>query len=325
MLFNLDCEINPGEPLILALEDIDEDPEQPRREFDAGALQELAETIKLGGVRQPISVRVNPNDPERWMLNFGARRLRASKLAGKTEIPAFVDKAASGYDQVIENEQREGLTPLELALFVQKRLAEGESQAEIARRLGKSKMYVTYGTALINAPDWLMSLYREGRCRGVRELHELRRLHEVHPDCVQALQSEPGPVTRERVASLKAALTKTCQNASTATAGDEAAAAPSTGAMTEQAIAMSAPLAAIPKPKVAPPETKQAVATTDAKVANGVGNAGPKLLARFEDSIVEVATHAVPSKAGQIFIATPSGGLQAVAAASLQLLRIVAR
>ena len=51
--------------------------------------------------------------------NFGARRLRASKLAGLTEIPAFIDTTAENHDQVIGNEQREGLKPLEIALFVQ--------------------------------------------------------------------------------------------------------------------------------------------------------------------------------------------------------------
>ena len=132
-----------GQPLMLPVESIDEDPEQPRREFDANALHDLAETIRERGVRQPISVRPDLQQAGRWVLNFGARRLRASKLAGLTEIPAFIDTTADSYDQVIENEQREGLKPLELALFVQKRLAAGDNQAEIAKRLGKSRQYVT--------------------------------------------------------------------------------------------------------------------------------------------------------------------------------------
>ena len=140
-----------GVPILLAIDHIDEDPEQPRREFDANALDELAQTIRERGVRQPISVRPNVQHAERWTLNFGARRLRACKLAGLTEIPAFIDATADSYDQVIENEQREGLKPLELALFVQKRLAAGDKQIEIARRLGKSKQWVTLATALIGS------------------------------------------------------------------------------------------------------------------------------------------------------------------------------
>ena len=92
---------------------------------------------------QAISVRRHPDNPERWVLNFGARRLRASKLARLNHVPATVNETATSYDQVIENEQREGLKPLELALFVQSRKALGESQTDVARELGKSQAYIT--------------------------------------------------------------------------------------------------------------------------------------------------------------------------------------
>lgn len=195
-----------GEPLQLPVADIDEDPEQPRHEFDANALQELAATIRERGVRQPISVRPHLQAAGRWVLNFGARRLRASKLAGLDTIPAFVDPTADRYDQVIENEQREGLKPLELALFVQKRLALGDRQADIARQLGRSRQWVTLATALIEAPDWLLQAYREGRCRGMNELYELRRLHGEHADAVEAWTASERSITRDRLAALRAEL-----------------------------------------------------------------------------------------------------------------------
>lgn len=195
-----------GQPLMLAIDVIDEDPDQPRREFDADALQELADTIRERGVRQPVSVRPNPERPGRWILNFGARRLRAAALAGLTQIPAFVDTTADHYDQVIENEQREGLKPLEMALFVSKRLNLGESQAEIARQLGKSRQWVTLATAMIEPPDWLLELYRQGRCRGMRELYELRRLHAEQPRTVGTWVSRQETISREAVAALRAEL-----------------------------------------------------------------------------------------------------------------------
>jgi ParB family chromosome partitioning protein len=195
-----------GQPLLLSVADIDEDPDQPRREFDANALWELSETIRGRGVRQPISVRPDLLQAGRWVLNFGARRLRASKLAGLEAIPAFIDTTADCYDQVIENEQREGLKPLELALFVQKRLALGDKQADIAKNLGKSRQWVTLATALIEAPDWLLQAYREGRCRGMNELYELRRLHGEHAAAVEAWVAEQGPITRDRIAALRAEL-----------------------------------------------------------------------------------------------------------------------
>ena len=68
------------------------------------------------------------------MLKFGARRLRASKLAGQMQIPAYVNETAASYDQVIENEQREGLKPLEPALFVQRSHRVGRERADCAAR-----------------------------------------------------------------------------------------------------------------------------------------------------------------------------------------------
>ena len=67
-----------GGLLQLPIDSIDEDPEQPRSEFDAAALEELASTIRSRGVLQPVSVRPHPLSPGRWMLNFGSRRYRAS-------------------------------------------------------------------------------------------------------------------------------------------------------------------------------------------------------------------------------------------------------
>ena len=196
-----------GQPVQLPLDLVDEDPNQPRREFDEEALQELAQTIALRGVRQPVSVRPHPQLPGRWMLNFGARRYRASRLAGKAEIPAFVDETADTYDQVIENEQRQGLKPLELANFIGARMKLGESQAEIARRLGKSKTLISFASALIDAPDWLLDLYRAGRCTGFHELYELKRLHALFPVEVDAWAQTRQSISRADLHKLNAELT----------------------------------------------------------------------------------------------------------------------
>jgi ParB family chromosome partitioning protein len=193
-----------GTTLMLRIADIDEDPAQPRKEFDDEPLRQLADSIARRGVLQAISVRPHPEQPGRWMLNFGARRLRASKLAGREDIPASVNETATSYDQVIENEQREGLKPLELALFVRSRLALGETQAEIARQLGKSPTLITMVCAMIDPPDWLMSAYRSGQCRGIAELYELRRLNEHEPERVAEAIRQGGPITRATVKAMKA-------------------------------------------------------------------------------------------------------------------------
>ena len=192
-----------GAPLQLPLDLIDEDPDQPRKDFDLVALAELTDSVKTRGVLQAISVRRHPVVPDRWMVNFGARRLRASRLAGKPTIPAYVDNAMDSYDQVIENEQRESLSPLELAMFVQKKLQSGARSSEIARILGKSRGYLTFIGALIDPPAWLLDLYRSGRCRGISELYELRKLNESQPEAVARWIEGRGHVSRADVQAFK--------------------------------------------------------------------------------------------------------------------------
>ena len=317
MRFDLDAlpqigAVSDGTPLQLPVADIDEDPMQPRQEFETEPLQQLADSISRHGLLQAISVRRHPADPQRWMINFGARRLRACRLLGLTSIAATVNETASSYAQVIENEQREGLKPLELALFVQSRMALRESQAEIARQLGKSAPYVTYATALIDAPDWLMTLYREGRCRGLRELHELRQLERQRPECVRQLAAHSGTITREVVASLKG------------TGGSAVLPAiAANGAPTERVASIE------PARSPAAGEEPLRSPTASAPAASGSTHEcvsrAMSLWAELDGATVEVVVDAAPAEVGWIFVRTAAGETsQSVDAASLRLLRIVA-
>ena len=98
--------------MMISIDLIDEDPNQPRTIFNDESLNELAETIRERGVKSPISV--HPIENGRYMINHGARRYRASKLAGKTTIPAFIDDDYNLIDQVVENIQRDELTVREI-------------------------------------------------------------------------------------------------------------------------------------------------------------------------------------------------------------------
>jgi len=293
-----------GQPLMLPLDSIDEDPDQPRQEFEPGALQELAESIRQRGVLQAISVRPHPQQPQRWMVNMGARRLRASRMVGKPVIPAFVDEAADSYDQIIENEQREGLKPLELALFIQKRLAAGDNQAEIAKRIGKSRQYVTLATALIDAPDWLLDVYRTGRCRGITELYELRRLHGEHPQYIEAWSSDRESITRDGLSALRAELSG--EVAGSARPGISALlqavhAAPAIEASDDSA----APA------HEAPPKPRQGRRS---------------LRVEMDGQDYELVVSVVPQEAGHFYVLPLNGGPRLMAAASsLKLLGFVGR
>ncbi|HCP6903053.1 ParB/RepB/Spo0J family partition protein [Shigella flexneri] len=195
-----------GKPMEIPLADIEEDPNQPRTEFSAEAMAEMTASIKARGVRQPVSVRPHPSKPGKWMLNFGARRYRGSLAAGKETIPAFVDETSDDFDQVIENEQRDNLKPMELALFIQRKLDEGVKKAEIARKLGKDAAVVTQHLALIAPPACIEEIYRSGRCTSPKTLYELRALHDKFPEAVEEWCEAGEEVTRKGVAELAAIL-----------------------------------------------------------------------------------------------------------------------
>lgn len=121
-----------GEALRLLLADIDEDPNQPRTVFDAGELESMAESVKAHGVVQPIVVQPPVNG--RYMLVFGARRLRASRLAGVADIPAVVRTKSAGdfAAQLIENQQRANLSNSDLAAAIARLAQDGATNKQIA-------------------------------------------------------------------------------------------------------------------------------------------------------------------------------------------------
>lgn len=142
---------------------LDADPEQPRREFDATALDELAESIRSQGVLQPLIVRRHPDAAGRYLLVAGERRLRASRLAGLAEIPCMVLAGDSLREarlaQLAENLQREDLAPMEEALAIV-RLAELDrlSQEDLSKRLGKSPAYISriFSVSRLSSEDYAL-------------------------------------------------------------------------------------------------------------------------------------------------------------------------
>jgi len=191
-----------GKPLEILLTDIEEDPEQPRKEFSEEAMQGMTASIKARGVKTPISVRTHPSRPGMWMLNYGARRYRGSQAAGLKTIPAFVDEAQDTYDQVIENIQRDDLKPMELALFIKRRLDAGDSKKTVAKNLGKDGATITQHLSLIDPPACVEEAYSSGKCNSPKTLYELRTLHEKYPAEVDLWCGASVEITRRAVASL---------------------------------------------------------------------------------------------------------------------------
>lgn len=162
-----------GKPLLLPLSHISPNPNQPRKDFDPKALQELAASIKNYGVLQPIVVTKAQTGEERgkaaediYFIIAGERRWRAAALAGLTEIPAFVKDQG---DQpilelaLIENIQREDLNGFEEAVSFQQLIDEfGYTQEQLAQKMGKSRPYVANALRLLSLRPAYQKLVREG-------------------------------------------------------------------------------------------------------------------------------------------------------------------
>ena len=148
----------------IRLSDIEVNPFQPRTDFDQDALQELADSIKLQGLIQPITVRrLNSHT---YQLISGERRYRASKLAGLTQIPAYVRTAN---DQqmlemaLIENIQRENLNAIEVAISFQRMIDECSlKQEELGDRVSKNRSTVTNYLRLLRLPPAIQASIRDG-------------------------------------------------------------------------------------------------------------------------------------------------------------------
>lgn len=155
-----------GEYILCDLAAIDPNPYQPRREMDEDALQELAESIAEKGVLQPLVVTLSDID-DRYILIAGERRLRASKLAGLTDVPVIVRDVGT-QDRLelalIENIQRENLNPIEEALAYQQLVKEFSlTQEEVAKQVGKERSTVANTMRLLQLPDFVKDDIGAGR------------------------------------------------------------------------------------------------------------------------------------------------------------------
>lgn len=149
---------------VLPLSEIIPNKEQPRKTFDEGALQELADSITQHGVLQPLLVRPLPEGG--YQLVAGERRWRASRLAGLKEVPVVVKDLSDVETMeiaIIENLQREDLNPIEEAEGLQALIDRcGFTQDEVATSVGKSRPAIANSLRLLKLPPEVRDMTREG-------------------------------------------------------------------------------------------------------------------------------------------------------------------
>ena len=175
----------------IPLTEIRSNPYQPRKEFDEKSLNEFAESIKEHGVIQPIIVKKSIKGYE---LIAGERRTRASKIAGKTTIPAIIREIT---DQemmeiaLIENIQREDLNPIEEAEAFSKIIeTSGMTQEEAAKKFGKSRSYITNILGLLRLPKKTMEYVRDGKitmghARVLSKLENEEQIDEIAKEIIE--------------------------------------------------------------------------------------------------------------------------------------------
>ena len=148
----------------LKLSEIEPNKDQPRKDFDDSALADLAESISKHGLLQPILVR--PIIGGGYQIVAGERRYRASRMAGLTEVPVIIRELSESETMelaLIENLQRENLTPIEEALGYRTLMEEHEfSQDEVSKAVGKSRSAVANALRLLKLPEDILNMVSSG-------------------------------------------------------------------------------------------------------------------------------------------------------------------
>ncbi|MCI6616598.1 ParB/RepB/Spo0J family partition protein [Ruminococcus sp.] len=159
-----DSEDNNGS-VTLKISEIEPNRSQPRKEFDEKALSELAESISKHGLLQPLLVRPLPLGG--YQIVAGERRYRACRMAGITEVPVIIRELGDTETMeiaLIENLQREDLTPIEEALGYKVLIDEhGFSQEDVAQSVGRSRPAIANSLRLLKLPQNILDLVSDGR------------------------------------------------------------------------------------------------------------------------------------------------------------------
>lgn len=156
-------EVSPAGVNEIPLADIEINPFQPRNDFDKAKLNDLADSIKLHGIIQPLTVR--KLSANKYQLIAGERRMRAARIAGVKEVPAYVRTADDEQMlemALIENIQREDLNPIEIALSYQRMISElGLKQDELGEKVGKNRTSVSNYLRLLKLPAEIEKALKE--------------------------------------------------------------------------------------------------------------------------------------------------------------------
>lgn len=191
----------------LPVSDLAPDPDQPRKNFDQDALDNLAAAIKSDGILQPLLVRESGGEPP-YIITDGERRWRAAQAAGLEEVPCLIrndiDASRMRFVQAMANVNREDLTDFELATVIQQQLEENPKlkQKNMARLLGISESTVTRLLALL-APEYV-ELAKAGMIESASTLVQLKKLDDDARAALLEAAQDGQVITRDAIEEAKA-------------------------------------------------------------------------------------------------------------------------
>jgi len=190
----LDNQNTTGGIVYLPISILHDDPDNARTIFDEKEIDDLAESIKWvskttgkrRGIKEPLSVRRHPEIEGEYVINSGNRRKLAAIKAGDTEVPCFIDDDADDYDKLIVNVKRVGITAMEMAAFINRRIEAGDSKGDIAKAIGQPASFISDHVIFFEMPDFIRELYDENICTSMQGLATLHRAAKKNPDAVQS-------------------------------------------------------------------------------------------------------------------------------------------
>jgi len=185
----------PGARLI-PLTDIMPDPEQPRKKLDKEKLDELAASIQSKGVIEPITVRFIEGD-NKYQIVTGERRYKAAKIAGLKEIPCIIKELDDGEAltyQLIENLQREDLSPVDEATALKRLIDNDFTQARISKLIGKSQPYVSQALKILDLPETIL---KEAQEKNLSKEHYLQLVKSEDPEKLWQQIQKTGGTAKE--------------------------------------------------------------------------------------------------------------------------------
>jgi ParB family chromosome partitioning protein len=303
------------------LDAFDEDPDNPRFETDDQAFEALVADVGERGILQPIVVRLRPNG--RLQIRFGMRRYRAALRNALPDAPYIVTEDPRQFDdyaQVAENEMRMPLQPLELAMFIEKKIIARAHKNQIAKSLHIDPSALSHLLALVGkVPPLILELYHARKCRSPSYLYELRRLAERAPELVGERCARAEVINRAFINLLADEVQNSVRHA----------AMPGEGAAREAGAPAELPTANLPGPAGARGSTE---ANSSAAASPARSSAGavlgpemmrrPELVGRVGDRDVILDLRRAPTSPSRVWVRDGDALLDvALASVALQFLR----